>query len=128
MHISLSSLVVVALTSSGVALASSEVPPQAKALIKQVHRLSAKGDLVGLRSLMVPEFTWSFGGDANADQAISNWRENPKQLHALANVTSKQCALKGKYVECPRNAGMNQRVGFAETKTGWRMTYFVQGD
>ena len=128
MHLSLSTLVAFALSTSSVAFASSDVPPQAKALIKQVNRLSAKGDLVGLRSLMVSEFTWSFGGDANADQAISNWRENPKQLQALAKATSKQCELKGKYVECPRNAGMSLRAGFAETKTGWRMTYFVEGD
>jgi hypothetical protein len=105
------------------------IPPAAKTVIERVHRAAVAKDFDSLRKYMVPEFSWSFGGDASAEQAIEAWKKQPGYLRQLARVTKLKCIYrKDRYVECPVGAGTNFRAGFKATDGKWRMEYFVEGD
>ena len=98
-------------------------------VISRVNEASVRKDLVALRSLMVEEFTWSFGGDGSADQALAEWKSKPKLLSALAAATRGPCEPIGKgVIQCPRNAGVNHRAGFKAIDGNWKLVYFVAGD
>lgn len=112
-------------------IAADRIPKEAVSVIADVHDAAVRKDLGKLRTKMVDEFVWSFGGDGDADQAISNWRDEPDALKALARVTSGPCGpLEGavEIIQCPGNAGIEYRAGFKQTKNGWRMVWFVAGD
>lgn len=105
------------------------VSKEALSVIYKVHVAAKKQDAETLKSLMVPEFIWSFGGDGNAEQAIHAWKTNTAYFKHLYLVTGKKCTLKSdQSVECPQQAGLGYRAAFKQTKEGWRMTYFVEGD
>ena len=105
------------------------VPEAARKVIEPVHRAAQAKDFAGLRNCMVEEFTWSFGGDGNAEQAIAAWKAQPGYLRQLARVTRLQCTFRsGQYIECPVGAGTNFRAGFKLTEGQWKMQYFVVGD
>lgn len=108
------------------AASAPDAPGEAKAVIQQVNAASTRRDLAALEALMIAEFTWSFGGDANAKQALAEWKSNPKYLDALRRVTGMPCGHDDGMVECPRNARTGFRDGFKETAAGWRMVYFVE--
>lgn len=123
------SVIIVTADASPEVLAASAIPQQAAALIGKVNLAAAAKDFPALRRLMIKEFTWSMGGDADADQAIDAWRSDPTYLIDLQRVTGLGCAsAEDKSVECPANAGMDFRAGFELTTEGWRMVYFVEGD
>ena len=109
------------------ALRAEPVPAAAKDVIAEVHIAASTSDYPKLRSLMTEEFSWSFGGEASADQAIAEWRKQPRYLR-LAEVTKARCSYQEKYVECPVNAGRSFRAGFTKTGDRWKMAYFVEGD
>lgn len=125
-HLLIATLILLGANDS--AHAADRVPNEAKAAVKKVHAASATRDLSTLRGLMLSEFTWSFGGDANASQAIEYWQEHPEALRALAHATQSACELQSSYVQCPKGAGKGYRAGFKLTVDGWRMAYFVAGD
>ena len=105
------------------------IPAAAKIVIEQVHRAAVAKDFDSLRQHMVPEFSWSFGGDASIEQAIAAWKKQPGYLRQLARVTKQKCTYrKDRYVECPVGAGTNFRAGFKATDGKWRMEYFLEGD
>lgn len=111
------------------ALAAANIPLEAQSVVLKVNRAAKANDLAALQKLMVKEFTWSFGGDLDAEQALAAWKENPEAIKELYRVTSKQCTMREeRIVECPTNAGINYRAGFQNTESGWRMIYFVAGD
>ena len=110
------------------AMAASPVPAAAKAVIQQVHAAAARKDLAALEALMISEFTWSFGGDASAKQALAEWGSKPRYLDALSRVTGLACTYEDRIVECPAKARTGFRAGFKQTSSGWRMIYFVEGD
>lgn len=109
-------------------LCAEPVPVAAREVIAQVHSAANTSDYPKLRSLMIDEFSWSFGGDASADQAIAEWRKRPRYMRYLAAVTKSKCAYQDKYVECPANAGVAFRAGFAKIDGRWKLAYFVEGD
>ena len=109
--------------------AADRLPNEAVAVISKVHAASARKDFGALRRLMVAEFTWSFGGDGNAEQALAEWQENPAALARLRHVTGQSCGhITREIIQCPRRAGAGSRAGFQSTPDGWRMVYFVTGD
>ena len=111
------------------AVAAPAIPPEAKALIRQVHSSASAKDFAALKPLMAKEFTWSFGGDSDSSQAIAAWRKDPQYLKDLSRVTGLRCAYTDEeYIECPANAGTAFRAGFKRLPEGWRMVYFVAGD
>lgn len=108
---------------------AAEIPPEATKVIGQVHKAAESKNYPKLRSFMAPEFTWSFGGDGNADETIARWKAEPGYLRNLARITRLKCVYRrDRYVECPANAGTAFRAGFKEVGGTWRMEYFVEGD
>jgi hypothetical protein len=79
---------------------------------------------------MMQDFTWSFGGDSSADQAIAEWKKDPNYMRQLGKITQAKCAYRkeDKYVECPARAGTSFRAGFKLSEGRWKMVYFVGGD
>ncbi|MBB3121003.1 hypothetical protein [Pseudoduganella violacea] len=111
-------------------LAKKPIPAEAHLIIQKVRAAAKRKDFSTLRKLMVPEFTWSFGGDGDADQAIDAWRRDPRVMKELFRITGHRCAFASneENIQCPPNAGYDYRAGFEKTEHGWRMTYFVAGD
>ena len=111
-----------------VALAES-VPSGASQLIRKVNAAAQRHDYAALSSVMVPDFSWNFGGEASAKRAISEWKKQPGYLRQLATVTRAKCVYrKDRVVECPAKAGTSFRAGFSEIDGQWKMVYFVEGD
>jgi len=109
--------------------ATGETPPLgALQVIGRVNRAAKQMDYAALRADMIQEFSWSFGGDSSAEQAIAEWKKQPKYSRQLGNVTQATCARKDKYVECPANAGTSFRAGFKPIEGRWKMVYFIGGD
>lgn len=105
------------------------MPVAAPSVISKVHTAAKHKDFAALKSLMVNEFIWSFGGDGDADHAISAWQADPTALKHLQQITHQPCVITPEhFIECPRNAGKGYRAGFKQTNVGWRMFYFVGGD
>jgi hypothetical protein len=117
-------------STSELSLAGKSIPDEATAVIRAVRTAAKTKDYATLRQLMVQDFTWSFGGDGDAHQAIEAWRQDRFALKQLYRVTSLRCVFRGSVnvVQCPPNAGLNYRAGFTKTEEGWRMSYFVAGD
>lgn len=115
-------------TPIGALAAAPAIPAEGLAVIQKVHEASSRKDVSALRALMTEEFTWSFGGDRDREQAIEHWKAHPGSLAQLAKVTGMPCASEQGVVECPRKAGTGYRAGFQQTADGWRMFYFVAGD
>lgn len=111
-------------------LGSAGIPPEAHAVIRRVHAAATTKDFSVLRALMVKEFTWSFGGDGDADQAIEAWKGDVSTVRQLVRVTGRRCSFHGsnERIQCPPKAGYGYRAGFMKTEQGWRMSYFVAGD
>ena len=124
------SVMFVALATSIPGRAAAEVPPSgALEVIARVNRAARQMDYVALRADMIQEFSWSFGGDSSAEQAIAEWKKQPKYMRQLGKVTQAKCAYrKDKYVECPANAGTSFRAGFKLSEGQWKMVYFIGGD
>ena len=128
-HEKVQALCIAAVLVQSLPAGAESVPPNAKIVIDQVHRAALEKNFENLREHMISEFTWSFGGDASAEQAINAWKKQPGYLRQLARVTKLQCEyLKNRYVECPVRAGMNFRAGFKATEGKWKLEYFVGGD
>ena len=109
--------------------AAASILRDARVAIQQVHAASANEDYSALRRLMVRDFQWSFGGDADVQQALDAWKADTKYFKNLRRVTGQQCSYRTQeIVECPAKAGTAFRAGFAKTADGWRMRYFVEGD
>lgn len=117
-------------TSAEATFTTKPIPDDAKAVIRSVRIAAKAKDYAALKRLMVPEFTWSFGGDGDANQAIEAWQQDPKALQSLYRVTGLPCTFRTDidHVQCPPNAGYRYRAGFIRTDMGWRMSYFVAGD
>jgi hypothetical protein len=104
-------------------------PPAALNAIANVHRAAQETDYVALRTAMVDDFRWSFGGDASADQAIAEWRQQPRYLQQLVKVTVARCNREPDgFVECRAGARAPFRAGFALRDGRWKFAYFVEGD
>ena len=111
------------------------LPVDAWKVIQQVDRAAAAQDWGQLRSLIADDFTYSFGGDGSADQAIAAWKKSPaKYLTELQRVLTKACHRSDRYydgqehVYCLGKTDMGFRAGFTLAKDGWKMRYFVEGD
>src|SRR5258705_1976520 len=127
---SLASAAFVAFASSVSDFAAAEPPPSgAVEVIARVNRAARQMDYVALRADMIQEFSWSFGGDSSAEQAIAEWKKRPEYMQQLGRVTKARCTYrKDKYVECPANAGTSFRAGFKLSEGQWKMVYFIGGD
>lgn len=115
---------------AAVNLENKPIPVAARAVIREVHTAAKAKNFAALRRQMVSEFTWSFGGDGDADQALEAWKRDPAAIRELYRITGGRCAFRmdEENIQCPPNAGYQYRAGFTKTEHGWRMSYFVAGD
>jgi hypothetical protein len=98
--------------------------------IRAVAEAARKKDFVALRALMIDEFTWSFGGDSSADQAITAWQKHPEELAKMDKVLRLPCHTSEDvdHVDCPGKGAGSHRAAFIKTAAGWKMINFVAGD
>ncbi|MBL8956052.1 MAG: hypothetical protein JNK82_35080 [Myxococcaceae bacterium] len=86
-----------------------------------------KQPLKALRPLMEDSFTWSFGGDADADQAVSEWAKDPKLPQAVRAALSGKCKTTKDSLTCePKKPG--PRLVLEKNEGCWRWSAFVAGD
>lgn len=111
------------------------LPEEAEAAVLAVRKAAESGDLEALRPWMADGFSWSFGGDLDADQAIARWRDRPEVLRDLVAVIDRGCVAgqEAERVICPPEYGsdpgyLGYRAGFVRRPEGWRMTFFIAGD
>jgi len=116
---------------------AAKLPPEASAVIDRVRQAAERSDWTALRKSMVREFTWSFGGDRDADQAIQEWKNRPEYARELNWVLRLGCYVdttryggetKAERIKCDGIGGMHFRAGFINTSEGWKFEYFVAGD
>ena len=107
-----------------------KIPADAESVIQRVRKAAETEDLKTLRSLMVQDFVWSFGGDRDADQALNEWKKESDVLSHMIRVLDKGCRSTGpRTIECPGAGKLSYRAGFTQRTTGqWLMEYFVAGD
>jgi hypothetical protein len=108
---------------------SKALPKEAAAAVRAAADAAKKKDFTALRRLMTDKFTWSFGGDADANQAIDEWKKDGRYLTQLVRVLGAGCHPAGaEQVECPGRGGLSFRAGFLRTGKVWKLSYFVEGD
>lgn len=102
-------------------------PADARLLLRKLWTLAGKKTgLTALRPLMDPQFTWSFGGDADADQALGEWAKDPKLLTKLRTALTGACKPQKDSLTCAGKSG--PRAVFEKRDGCWRWTSFVEGD
>jgi len=122
-------LVLAVLTMAAGCAAADDLAPDLSKLISRIGDAAKRKDYVVLRANMTDDFIWSFGGKNSADQAITEWRIDPKYLTALALATHAKCGHADKdYFQCPAKPGSAFRAGFRLVGNQWKMAYFVAGD
>jgi hypothetical protein len=107
--------------------AFSSAPAEARLLLRVIWAgAGSKEPLKALRPLMEDTFTWSFGGDADADQAVAEWAKDPKLPQAIRAAVTAKCKATKDDVTCTPKSGPRLVL---EKKDGcWRWTAFVAGD
>lgn len=114
---------------ASLASASDPIPRELTSIVSKVHAAAAHRDYVTLRANMDAEFTWSFGGDGDPEQALAEWQKDSRYLKNLVKVTRDKCGwIDGGVYQCPAKAGLAFRAGFKQVKGTWKMVYFVAGD
>ncbi|HYG60992.1 MAG TPA: hypothetical protein VEL74_00295 [Thermoanaerobaculia bacterium] len=114
-------------------------PSGAREAVESVQKAAAAGNAAALRPFMASELTWSFGGDADAGQAIKHWRQNPEVLREMAAILARGCVVQetpegaSERIVCPpeyesQSGYLGYRAGFERRGEVWKMTFFVQGD
>ena len=105
------------------------LPSEARAAVRRLALAAEQKDLKAIRAAMIKEFTWSFGGDNDADQAVEEWRKDPRYLRQLGRVLRGRCNLRDRdHVDCPGGGGLSFRAGFVEVDAAWKLEFFVEGD
>ncbi len=129
--------VAAALLALSAAPGAGKLPPEASEVVDRVGQAAERSDWTALRKSMVREFTWSFGGDRDADQAIEAWKNDPQYARELNWVIRLGCHVdttrygdgaKASRIKCDGKGGMHFRAGFIDTAEGWKLEYFVAGD
>lgn len=99
-------------------------PTDARPLLGLIWRAA---DLPQLRTLMPKEFTWSFGGDSDADQAISEWAKDPAFLKSLRTALTGTCKAEKDTLTCKGKKGPRLVLERGKDRC-WQWTAFVDGD
>lgn len=111
------------------------IPAAAAKRIAAIHRAARSRDFKVLRANMRDQFSWSFGGESDAEQAITLWQADAKVLSEMDKVLSLGCKADadGKRITCPpaytaKPDYLSYRAGFELVAGKWLMTFFVTGD
>lgn len=109
--------------------AKSALPADVRAAIKATRAAAKSKDWHALRALMVADFSWDFGGDADADAAIAEWKREPRYLSGLLMTIAKGCKMAGALlVDCPGRGDLSFRAGMVKQNGKWKWQYLVEGD
>ncbi len=124
-------------------MASGKDNGSAQSVISAVWVAAKNRDIEALRPHMSEAFVYNFGDDPSREQALEQFRKNPRLFEALARAISGRCRPETEgevrdYV-CPQHFGRSvpksvtigpgYRAGFSKGADGvWRMDYFVTGD
>lgn len=102
-------------------------PPDSRLLLRLIWTLAGnKSPAKALRPLMDHQFSWSFGGDADADQAVSEWAKDASFGKSLRAAVAGACKATKSDVTCAAKKGPRLLL---EKKEGcWRWTGFLSGD
>lgn len=108
--------------------AFSTAPVDARLFLRVIWAAAGnKAPLKALRPLMDDAFTWSFGGDADADQAVAEWAKDAKLPQAVRAAVTGKCKVTKDDVTCePKKPG--PRLVLEKRDGCWRWTAFVSGD
>ncbi len=108
--------------------AFTSAPADARLMLRVIWAAAGnKQPLKALRPLMDDPFTWSFGGDADADQAVGEWAKDAKLPQAIRAAITGKCKLRDDSLTCePKKPG--QRLVLEKRDGCWRWTAFVGGD
>jgi hypothetical protein len=108
--------------------AFSSAPADARLMLRVIWAAAGnKLPLKALRPLMEESFTWSFGGDADADQAVTEWAKDEKLPQAIRAAITGKCKTAKDNVTCePKKPG--PRLVLEKNDGCWRWTAFVAGD
>ena len=102
-------------------------PASAQLLLRLIWTAASKKDpLKALDPFMARAFTWSFGGDAIAQQALTEWAKNDTVPKTLRAAIAGRCSTKGNAVTCA--AAKGPRLVLEKQDGCWRWTAFVDGD
>ena len=107
--------------------AVSAAPAETRLLLRLIW--SAAGNKEPLKALdpfMDRAFTWSFGGDAIAQQALTEWAKTETVPKTLRAAIAGRCTTKGSTVTCAATKG--PRLVLEKRDGCWRWTAFVDGD
>ena len=129
-HRCLAKSLILAAVGSTPLVALAQVPPEACASIARVREAASARDMKALRELMAPHFKWTLGPSSETPQeAIAVWNKAPQALAQLSAASGMKCELLTKeLVQCPADAGMGYRAGFALEKGAWMLSHFLEGD
>lgn len=107
--------------------AVSAAPASAQLLLRLIWTAAGKPEpLKALDPFMARAFTWSFGGDAIAQQALTEWAKTNGTPAALRAAIAGRCTTKGGTVTCA--AAKGRRLVLEKQDGCWRWTAFVAGE
>lgn len=107
--------------------AVSGAPASAQLLLRLIWSAAGKKDAIkALDPFMARAFTWSFGGDAIAQQALTEWAKDESMPKTLRAAIAGRCSTKGNTVTCAPTKG--PRLVLEKQDGCWRWTAFVAGD
>lgn len=107
--------------------AVSAAPANAQLLLRLIWTAAGRKDPIkALDPFMARAFTWSFGGDAIAQQALTQWAKDDAVPRTLRAAIAGRCSTKGTTVTCA--AAKGPRLVLEKQDGCWRWTAFVDGD
>jgi hypothetical protein len=109
--------------------ATEPLSKEARETISRAADAARQQDWKALRQEMVDEFTWDFGGDSSAEEAIAEWKKDPRPVLEFGRHLYERCRLvEPARIECPSRRAIDLRAGFVLSKGVWKMAYLVAGD
>jgi hypothetical protein len=106
---------------------ASGAPASAQLLLRLIWSAAGKKDpLKALDPFMARTFTWSFGGDAIAEQALTEWAKDDAVPTTIRAAIAGRCTTRGTSVTCAPAKG--PRLVLEKQDGCWRWTAFVGGD
>ena len=102
-------------------------PSSAQLLLRLIWTAAGqKNPLKALDPFMERAFTWSFGGDAIAQQALTEWAKDDSMPKKLRAAIAGRCTTKSNILTCEPSKG--PRLVLEKRDGCWRWTAFVAGD
>lgn len=102
-----------------------KLPDSARTAIAVIAQAAKNRDLTTIREHMIEEFTYSFGGNNDAGEALQVWADEPRYLRALWRVLRRGCHLRdADHVVCPGRGDLRSEAASSASIQGgcWRLS------